>query len=335
MSKIHYPIGGSTAKVWGNCVAAPWLSLCAPSVNENEAMARGTRIHKYAEDMLNGLVATGLGEELSYARRYVNSLLTVAADWDAETAVNYSDVAGTTVDAVTRDDHTVRIVDLKTGLEPVDPRYNQQLIFSLLCYAREHLLPETVALGIYQELDDGSAPLRWWVLTQEDAVTEIGKMRARIDMVMVGGAPSPGKHCDRCRARGVCGSVAGSNQAATVCTTASVMMSPVQAASAMTLFPRVRKWMDGVEEAWEGAAKAGQLPGITTKPRKSPLRWMTTDVPDAWCDKKPMTPTQVVKGGHATESELLDKGLAVRPPDGFTLVYAEQSPVTLTEKVDF
>jgi hypothetical protein len=75
------------------------------------------------------------------------------------------------------------------------------------------------------------------------------------------------------------------------------------------------KFAKAVSDRATELAKADALPGYGLKPgNRKPLAWLGDGVyPEAWYERKLLTPTQVVKQDLATEKYLLDAELAHRP----------------------
>ena len=77
----------------------------------------------------------------------------------------------------------------------------------------------------------------------------------------------------------------------------------------------ITKFAKAVSDRANELAKANELPGYGLKPgNKKPLAWQGDGAyPEAWYEKKLLSPTQVIKQNFATEKYLLDAELAVRP----------------------
>jgi hypothetical protein len=315
MSKFHYPISASTSEVWTNCAAAPWMSKLCKQPEPNEAMERGTRIHEIAEKLgTNNDPGECAEDEYAYALRYVSALQPTALHWQFEVPVTFRALAGTTVDALMFDHGAkiLRIVDLKTGQMPVDPRNNPQLIFAAVCLGSSERNYD-IHLGIYQELDDGTPPMRWWCPTHEEITAAVAAMRASIAAAEQGGTPTPGDHCKRCRGKGACGAYKETIERTEF--PRATTISPKEAAQAMRTASESKEWHDSVRRTWTSAAQSGQLPGVYTTNVKSKMRWVAgRDLPGDWLTKVPRSPNQIISSGKATEEELIQRGFAVRPP---------------------
>jgi hypothetical protein len=247
--------------------------------------------------------------------RYVDTLRTYASVWDFERLALISQLAGTTTDAYRYDDETksLWIVDLKTGQQPVDPRNNSQLVFAVCQYEDEVLATMDIHLGIYQELDDGTPPMRWWCPSREEITAAVAAMRASIAAAEQGGTPTPGDHCKRCRGKGACGAYKETIERTEF--PRATTISPKEAAQAMRTASESKDWHDSVRRSWTSAAQPGQLPGVYSTNVKSNMRWVAgRDLPGDWLTKVPRSPNQVISSGKATEEELIERGFAVRPP---------------------
>ena len=319
---FHYPISASTSEVWTNCAAAPWMGKLCKQPEPNEAMERGTRIHEIAEKLgTNNDPGECAEDEYAYALRYVSALRSTGEEWMFEHQSQYNWMASTTMDASVFDgpNKIIKVVDLKTGISPVDPRGNLQLIFALMQWSDEgangkcFLSMFQIHLGIYQELDDGTPPMRWWCPTWEELEPLISNMRAKIDVATEGGTPTTGDHCKRCRGKGACGAYKETIERTEF--PRATTISPKEAAQAMRTASESKEWHDSVRRTWTSAAQSGQLPGVYTTNVKSKMRWVAgRDLPGDWLTKVPRSPNQIISSGKATEKELIQRGFAVRPP---------------------
>jgi hypothetical protein len=326
MSEFHYPISASTSDVWTNCAAAPWMSKLCKQPEPNGAMERGTRIHAIAEGIGNDTDPDSDWDpdEYAYAFRYVHALRSISHEWRYEVPVTHGPLAGTTIDALFIDhkNGVIYVVDLKTGQTLVDPRMLAQLIFGASCLPVGSI-PYEYHLGIYQELDDGTPPMRWWCPTSEEITAAIAAMRASIAAAEQGGTPCTGPWCDRarhgdegglgCKGKGACGAYKETIERTEF--PRATTISPKEAAQAMRTASESKEWHDSVRRTWTSAAQSGQLPGVYTTNVKSKMRWVAgRDLPGDWLTKVPRSPNQIISSGKATEKELIQRGFAVRPP---------------------
>lgn len=90
----------------------------------------------------------------------------------------------------------------------------------------------------------------------------------------------------------------------------------------------ITKFAAAVSARANELAKASELPGYGLKPgNRKPLTWLGDGAyPEAWYEKKLLTPTQVIKQNFATEKYLMDAELATRPDSEIVPVKLDAAP---------
>lgn len=307
-NRFHYPLGSSSAYVWYHCAASPHLSaLAAEPVNA--AATLGNEIHDDAA-----------GEaSLELSARYRSALLRTSTRWNFEQRVQgIHPMMGTFADAIAIEDDVAYIVDLKTGQEPVSPVDNFQLLSTAAMLVSAGLEVPQFLLGIYQEHDDGTPPMKWCCLTLAAIQSWIGKFQEAAERSYGGNAQcSTGPWCHKCRGKGACEAYSKELAALTPAADRSPStLTSEQAAQLLRVWPKLERFAKAVKATWMASAEAGALPGLKVQHRKGRLQWREVEgapvLPPEWYDRKPITPTQVIDRGLASEDDLVSAGFAER-----------------------
>lgn len=194
------------------------LRLCPASARmaegienkSSEAAERGTRIHGYAEQYLNGETPTGLQDELDMALEYSDFVESLVGDDELFVEVDVTDGLrhlnpnfGGSSDAVIRRSDELVVIDLKTGNKPVQAEENPQAL--------------TYALGALNKLGWDGIRIVTLCIWQPGNISSISYQVKRMhewerELVAIGNAadnpfeqPKPGaKQCYFCRAKPTC-----------------------------------------------------------------------------------------------------------------------------------
>ncbi len=171
----------------------------------------------------------------------------------------------------------VHVVDLKGGRgHTVEAEENEQL----LCYASPAIdvSPETVEMTIVQPRAQDGTPIKTWVISGEELVQRVAKLKAAAEEAIKPDAPRiPGDHCTWCKAAKSCPALrARAMEAAKMdfdelptgvsvplpVPPAPAELTSEQLATTLRLAPLLETWLSAVKAEAFNRAKAGTLDGF-------------------------------------------------------------------------
>jgi len=200
-------IGGSTAGRRIACPGSRILEAAAPEEAPSVHAERGTKLHLAIEAMLSGTqLLTDLTDDdleaLQTAYREFNALVDEDTGFALEVKLPFPGVPGAfgTIDAVVFEDRLNRltIIDFKFGRTRVSAHDNTQLMFYACCARHKFGHRGIYNLVIIQPLmhTNGSSS------TIGNA--ELDAFEAKVHAALADDTLNVGKHCQWCRASGMC-----------------------------------------------------------------------------------------------------------------------------------
>jgi CRISPR/Cas system-associated exonuclease Cas4 (RecB family) len=224
MKKTHSPLGPSSAERYLNCSAS--VKLCSELPDEqSEAGAKGSALHKDAEEALEAYILTGdtfndnddingyvdaiiaISEGSAYAQILVEQLCAHPLNSGV-----FKGTADAVVIAESPEGTVLHLIDLKTGFVQVDPTDNIQMMLYALYYIRaEKLDVSRVVLHIYQPNPWGGNPLKSWEL--DDFAEKLGALEQKVILTALAIADDAytfsvsSDNCKHCKAISFCPAV--------------------------------------------------------------------------------------------------------------------------------
>lgn len=271
----------SSAYRWVHCPGSISLISTLPKQPSSAAAEHGTMLHDAVERHLTkGHTLDALSPDdrhmVEACAAFVRSLSAelVLHEFQVYATSIHPDCFGTAdvvaIDGADSDNPVLHIVDFKFGRNRVHAAENHQLtLYAIGAMDTLGITPKTVILSILQprvseKADSWIAPLDY-----------IEDMRLKFSIAArLASAPTPpfvaGDHCRYCPALGACPRALDDFDVEP----GAEPTTPEEVARIVRTIAARRAWLDAVEERALELAKAGQLPGYTTKPgRKNPLRW--------------------------------------------------------------
>jgi hypothetical protein len=258
------------------CPASIRLSADLPDTT-NEAAERGTEIHKQAEAMILGLPEPH-PEHYEYAANYVDFVMSKVGDGElllVEQVLSFERWApggfGTAdIVIVPKGRGVAKIIDLKTGQQPVPATSKQLKIYALGLlerYQNTDVIIDAVEVSIWQNgkvdtvLYENEADLvtfAWQVM---------GAAKAALDPET---KPTPSEDaCRWCKARSVC-----TARAIHVLEQAGERMGHADLAAALPIASHVAKWAEDIQaKALEVLTLGGSISGYKLVEGQSRRRW--------------------------------------------------------------
>lgn len=139
----HAVLSPSASSRWLYCTASPAMSVGEPNTS-SKAAERGTMLHTQAENcLLNGTDAnTGIEEDDAIVQAYIDYVRAINGELFVENRLSLLPITGEpakgTADAIVIGDKKLSVVDLKTGMTPVDAKNNSQLRIYALAALEEY-----------------------------------------------------------------------------------------------------------------------------------------------------------------------------------------------------
>jgi hypothetical protein len=151
MSKKHAEFPPSSAQRWLNCLLAAVKERKCPNPSNPKADT-GTYAHKLSEEEIRGIRKDPIPQDMKeYLYIYIDYIKMLKQDdWNVELEkkvfIDIIDNCFGTADCVAYKNNCLKVIDLKTGLEPVYAVENHQLILYAIGYLSG--LNETVKVKI-------------------------------------------------------------------------------------------------------------------------------------------------------------------------------------------
>lgn len=139
----HAVLSPSASNRWLYCTASPAMSIGEPNTS-SKAADRGTMLHELAEKcLLDGTNPnTGVEEDDAILQTYVDYVRGIEGELFVENRLSLLPITGEqakgTADAIVIGDKKITVVDLKTGMTPVDAVNNSQLRIYALAALEEY-----------------------------------------------------------------------------------------------------------------------------------------------------------------------------------------------------
>lgn len=139
----HAVLSPSASSRWLYCTASPAMSVGEPNTS-SKAAERGTLLHTQAENcLLTGTdAASGIEEDDVIVQTYVDYVRGIEGELFVENRLSLMPITGEkakgTADAIVIGDKKLSVVDLKTGMTPVDAKNNSQLRIYALAALEEY-----------------------------------------------------------------------------------------------------------------------------------------------------------------------------------------------------
>ncbi len=365
--KAHAEFGASSAERWLACPGSVQLSRKVPEQSDSSFAKEGTQAHECLEFILRNRANSGKAVVMARAR-YPEAMIihaemalrVVEADMvkhptaillieeRADLPVSHPGQGGTIDVAAVEEFGWLIVTDYKYGAGiPVDVKENAQLIYYALCIAHKYDYNFTkVKLRVIQPRAqiDGEFVREW--VTDIDTLL---RWRVRFESgIKAALKPKPimnsGEHCRFCRGALICKEVGKKafkaaqldfdsfNDAGTaiVPTDLPALPSPEKVAQYLAALPRIRKWMESVEEyAFTLARKGTRIPGYKLVEKKGQRRWLQTANVEKFARQKfgdeaftapeIKSPAQVEKIGGAVAKKFV-KEWSTNVSSGLTLV---------------
>jgi hypothetical protein len=231
---MTYTLRPSASSIWTKCAANPRISSTARTfANETDAAREGTCAAWVAEQVLKGQAASCLDmlnavhengwvvdhEMVYHVQGYVDKVRSRGGTINAEQFVRLTDEIAGTYDSstVSGDETTLYGDDLKYGYKIVDVYECTQLIIYLYAeYIRLNNPKITHAvLGIYQPRAYHPEGIhRTWRITIDELYQRARDIAAAGQLCQDPNAPAKtGFHCEYCKGRGECATLAADNYA--------------------------------------------------------------------------------------------------------------------------
>lgn len=269
----HARLSPSSSSRWINCPGSVLLSEQVPRRPAGPAAEEGTRIHQLAEENLRDRLLQGPKAPEAEDPRWqqvVDDYAAVIADLvgrsvDPELLIEHRvnplipQCVGT-ADAIILDSNSVTVVDLKTGMRPVEPDSPQLRIYALGALALKPLADTVTTVVVQPRLPD---PVRTRTFDAEelrDWRVEVALPAAR--SALQPGAPfSPSEEaCRWCPASGMC----KAQQELVLQQDFSEdpqVMSAADIAAALDRVEQIEQWAGALRAAAIEHAEWEQLPG--------------------------------------------------------------------------
>jgi hypothetical protein len=298
MADIHLEIGTSSVHRLINCPASLTRSRKAPKASSGSAATEGSLLHLVMEKLYaDDIEPESLVGELSYegltltqemvdnqvepAITATESLLDLvdADELIVEQFVEYiPKLAGGTLDliAVSSDEETVLLSDLKFGYNPVSPQENSQILMAALCARTDPATADVfkkadLFIGaIVQPKVNGDKPLTW-----EFVSSDIDDFEDDLEdaMALAEGETPPAKagdHCHYCPAAPTCETKIMQGRSALV-------IDPLVAATmseAMSMVDQLEKWCKAVKSATHASLEhGGEVEGWKLVQKRATRQW--------------------------------------------------------------
>ena len=307
--RLHAKFAFSAAHRWLACAGFVSFAGKLPPAPPGVAAQKGTQAHEALERLLraghvNAYSCTELEpsyqECVQLALDYVYDLRRDDPTWELliETRFDLSQEVGAecggTADIVLWHPHLreLRVVDLKTGVTPVDPDHNAQLLgyATGVCFTLK-LAPLRVALVIVAPRAlDAEPDVRCWETDSSMLADFLADVQDAVRAAQAPDAPlTPGDHCEWCPCAHVCpareqyalavvqNSFADVRVVRDAAFPAPNRIDPARIALILSQANRLRQWLTAVETYAEDELRAGRqasVPGFKLVEARARRRWM-------------------------------------------------------------
>lgn len=297
--KKHSKFSASASERWLNCPGSVALNEKIPPQPESKYAAEGTLAHEFLEHLLktgkwNKNGTNEMREHVDFAHLWIlKEQNRLGADLLTETRVSLAHVHpeafGTLDAALVELFGELVVIDFKYGAGvPVEAEENTQMIYYALGLAHEHGWNfETVRLAIVQpRAYHDAGPIRTWTLSIDELKNWETVFRIGIEKAESKNAPlCAGSWCKWCPAgeTNVCPAISTralrEAQADFAPTTGALKLPPPEniknLSAALTAFPKIKTWIDGVEDyAFKQMESGVKIPGFKLVEKRSTRKWI-------------------------------------------------------------